>query len=85
MYTEENLADLYNEARNGLFHNGMVKGKIIINNSFDQAIIFEDITTIKINPLKLLRDIFNDFDNYLNELKIPGTLRDNFDSMYSNI
>jgi hypothetical protein len=84
-YTEANLRDLYSEARCGLFHNGMTKGKVIIRNSFEPAIRFPDFERIEISPEKLLDIIEEDFENYLNELRNPENLelRDNFDRMFS--
>jgi hypothetical protein len=85
IYSRDNLIDLYSEARCGLFHNGMTKGKVIIRNSFEPAIRFADFERIEISPEKLLDIIEEDFENYLNELRNPENmeLRDNFDRMFS--
>ena len=79
-----NLGLLYKEARCGLFHNGMVDKRIIINNSFSPSIRFEE-EDIRISPSKLLQDINNDFNTYLSELTIDHVLRENFDRMFSNL
>jgi hypothetical protein len=85
VYSRDNLIDLYSEARCGLFHNGMTKGKVIIRNSFEPAIRFPDIERIEISPERLLIVIEGDFENYLNELRNPENieLRHNFDLMFS--
>lgn len=81
---DHNLELLYKEARCGLFHNGMVEKRVIINNSFSPSIKFEE-DDIKISPSKLLRDIKNDFDAYLDELTTNPKLRGNFTRMFSNL
>ncbi|MCD0472506.1 hypothetical protein [Flavobacterium sp. JAS] len=84
-FSDGELKTLYDEARNGLFHNGMVKGKIIINYEFEESIRFQGTMDIRINPRKLFEDIENDFTNLLAELKVEGVIRNQFDQMYSNI
>src|SRR5688572_5434422 len=39
-FTDVQLRSLYKQARCGLFHNGMVEGKMIINNSFHHSVEF---------------------------------------------
>jgi len=84
MFNDFQLSDFYTEARCGLFHNGMVGGRIIINNRYNQDIEF-DGDEIRISPSKLLKDVINDFDQYLLSLANDQTSRDNFDRMYTNI
>jgi len=85
-FIQNNLRGLYVQARCGLFHNGMVSGRIIINNSFTDSILFEN-NDIKINPKRLFNIIFDDFQNYILNLRNPNEtlLRQNFDNMYSNL
>ena len=85
-YNRQDIGDLYSEARCGLFHNGMVQGRIIINNSFHNSLTFNN-GDIEISPSKYLRDIRNDFHIYIQELRnINNTqLRNNFDNMFSNL
>jgi len=78
------LEDFYSEARCGLFHNGMVRGKIIINNSFQRSI--ESVRSdIRVSPSKFLEDIKSDFESYLQELRTNQQSRNTFDGMYSNV
>ncbi|KAF2326626.1 hypothetical protein [Flavobacterium ginsenosidimutans] len=84
-FSDINLGSLYSEARCGLFHNGMVQGKIIINYTYPESINFEGTMDIKINPKKMLEDIIVDFDNFLVELKENYESRDRFNRMYSNV
>ena len=92
-YQDENVGKLYSKSRCGLFHNGMVKGGVIFNNTFENVIKFEkNGEVIKINPTVLLNDIKDDFERYINELKNINninrdennrTVRENFDRMFS--
>jgi hypothetical protein len=76
-----------------LFHNGMVMGGVIFNNTFGNSLRFEDNgETIKINPRLLLEDIRSDFEEYILELRGgsdtnlvdgPKTLRGKFDKMFT--
>jgi hypothetical protein len=83
-FQNHELEDFYSEARCGLFHNGMVRGRIIINNEFQKSIEFVE-SNIKISPSKFLKDIKEDFENYLQELRTNEESRNTFDKMYSNI
>lgn len=83
-YSNHQLTSLYSEARCGLFHNGMVKGKIIINNGYRNSLTFNG-DDIKISPRKFLKDITADFENYLNVLKDDNESRLIFNRMYTNI
>ncbi len=83
-FTNQDIGRLYSQARCGLFHDGMVKGQIIISNSYAETI---NIThnDIFINPKKLLKDISDDFENYLETLRNNDEAREKFDNMFSNI
>jgi len=83
-YSNNDLRSFYSEARCGLFHNGMVRGRIIINNSFREPIEFLN-NDIKVSPKKFLNDIIKDFEDYIIELRNNRQARDLFDQMYSNI
>ncbi|WP_437822866.1 hypothetical protein [Tenacibaculum mesophilum] len=85
-FTNNQLSSLYKEARCGLFHDGMTRSRVIINNSFQEGIQIIN-ADIKISPSKFLNDIKHDFQSYLNELKNSNNLsaRNNFDSMYTLI
>jgi len=83
--SDEQIDRLYNQGRCGLFHDGMVKGQIIIDYNFQDSIKFEDNNDIKINPKKLINDIATDFNNYIETLKIDIISRDKFDRMFSNV
>ena len=86
-FSENELNELYSEARCGLFHNGMVSGKIVIDNTFRNAIEFPNTDTININPKKLLLDIKHDFKYYILELRDSNNIdtRDKFNRMFSNV
>lgn len=83
-FSNTNITSLYNHARSGLFHLGMVREKIIINSTFDLPILFENRHNIKINPKKLLQDIKKDFKKYIESLQDISNmrLRDKFDSKF---
>ncbi len=82
-YEDHQLDELYSEARCSLFHDGMVKGKIIYNYSFQEPLEFEDYDTIKLNPKKLLEDIKADFKAFIEILRSTPESRAKFDRMYS--
>ncbi|MCH6236661.1 hypothetical protein [Cognataquiflexum rubidum] len=84
-FANNELDRFYIEARCGLFHNGMVRGQILINNIFDDSLSFPDQETIKVSPSKLLNDITADFEEFIEILKNDETARGRFDSLYSNI
>ena len=67
-------------------HNGMVNGRIIIHNQFNDSLEFNN-GDIKVSPKKFLMDIKTDFQNYIQELRDVNNTqaRDRFDNMYSNI
>lgn len=86
-FSEPNLKSLYKESRNGLFHNGMVRGKIVLDRNFYPALTFKE-DSIEINPHQLLIDIREDFNQYITDLKKVDSsqyddLRFNFERTYS--
>jgi hypothetical protein len=83
-FLQNQLNELYGEGRCGLFHNGMVRGQIVIRNSFPNSIVFEN-QRIKISPAKLLRDIKNDFENFITLLRQDQNARYNFSNLYTNL
>lgn len=85
MYLEHQLRNLYSQARCGLFHNGMVEGKIIINSAFPLSLEFVNENEIRINPKSLLKDIKVDFKNLISELRLNQESAGRFDRMYSNL
>ncbi len=82
-FEDTSLRRLYSQSRCGLFHNGMVGGDIIINNSYASSLEFEG-HDIRISPQKLLTDIKRDFKDYIADLEdITNTdLRAKFDLMF---
>jgi len=83
-FRESHLKKLYEMVRCGLFHNGMIKGGVVISDSFEYSLKFErDGAEIRINPEKLLEDVRRDFDQYIDLLKNDPESRKNFDSMFS--
>lgn len=83
-FEDGDLSRLYQQSRVGLFHDGMVRGDIIINNSFPSSIAFTN-QDIRISPEKLLIDLKHDFRNYINSLRNQDNneLRNNFNQMFS--
>ncbi len=84
-FTDNQLSRFYDEARCGLFHNGMVRGQIIINSSFEESLSFPDEETIKVSPAKFLKDIADDFDSFLRILREDDDARSRFNSHFSNL
>ena len=84
---DEVLNDFYDQVRCGLFHSGMTRHKVIINNTFDEVIDFTELGAIKINPKKFLTEINLDFDNYIQTLRVSTnqTERDKFSRMFTNL
>ena len=82
-FSNNQLSLLYKEARCGLFHDGMTRSRIILNNSFQEGILINN-GDIKISPSKFLNDIKRDFQTYLETIKNTKNQRerDNFNLMY---
>ncbi len=83
-YSNDNIGRLYQQARCGIFHNGMTRGQIIISTDFADSITFTE-EDIKINPKKFIKDLIYDFNNFIHILKTNEFARDNFNRMFSNI
>lgn len=84
-YSNYELEDLYKQARCGLFHNGMTDGKIIIGNDFPNAMDFSEHNAIKINLKILLKDIKENFNSYIKNLRNEENteIRHKFNEMFS--
>lgn len=83
-FSQNQLNELYREGRCGLFHNGMVRGQIVIRNSFPNSIEFDN-QRIKISPSKLLADIKNDFEGFILLLRQNQNAREAFSNLYTNL
>jgi len=85
--TDQILGDFYNQVRCGLFHSGMTKNKVIINNDYEITIDFSEDNAIKINPEKFLHKIQEDFHQYIHVLRNPTNIteRNKFSTMFNNL
>ncbi|WP_206755251.1 hypothetical protein [Nodosilinea sp. FACHB-13] len=96
-FKKDEIDFLYSSARCGLFHNGMIKGQIVLNCDFQDSIKIDEITHLRktkgkkekkfachINPRKMLEDIKEDFCAFVRELRDENNkiLRENFDRMF---
>ncbi|MDO8270457.1 MAG: hypothetical protein Q7U82_00860 [Gammaproteobacteria bacterium] len=91
-FSDVEMQSLYSKTRCGLFHNGMVKGGVLFNNTDLSAAleIYESGEDIRINPRLLLGVIENDFEEYLvklkstieNSNKINNIYRINFEKVF---
>lgn len=82
-FSRPQLDSFYEQARCGLFHNGMTDSMIVYKYDYEQPIDFSEPGTIKVNPKILLKDIKKDFRKYLRDLRTDPALRRNFDNMFS--
>jgi hypothetical protein len=62
------LEKFYEQARCGLFHEGMTRRLVDIDGRYKRTITLS-YKSIKINPYKFLEKIEDDFNNYIKELK----------------
>ena len=86
-YSIQERENLYKKTRCGLFHTGMVASGVLFNNGDDYpALQFGSDNTITVNPTRLLRNIEEDFEQYISELKsraIGDTKRSSFNRLFS--
>lgn len=78
-------ADFYGQVRCGLFHDGMTRDKVIIEPDYNLPIEFKT-DTIFIGPKKFFDAVYQDFINYIAELKNPANaqLRNDFEQFWDN-
>lgn len=62
------LGDFYTLVRCGLFHDGMTRNRVLIENRFDTPLSY-DGTYIRVSPNKFLDAVIEDFNRYIGELK----------------
>jgi hypothetical protein len=85
------IDELYDQMRNGLFHTGMIRAKVILSGDFDAPFRFvvhpesKDIVQIGVNPHKMLEAIENHLSQYLMRLRDPEEtqLREQFDRAWN--
>ena len=84
---EVNIEAFYDQVRNGLFHDGMTKGKVVIKTHDGIAGDFSDPDIIQIDPALLIKQIYSDFEDYIIKLNdINKTdLRENFSRSFCNV
>ena len=64
------LKKFYLLCRCGLFHCGMTRKNVLVENSYEKAIEYKkDTTEFYLNPNKFLNAVIADFSEYINELK----------------
>lgn len=87
---DDAVNELYNQMRNGLFHTGMTRGKVILSGQFPGPVqIILDraskaILRIEVNPVKMLETVEDHLSHYLMRLRNPEEkeLRENFDQAW---
>lgn len=84
-FDKHDLERFYVDARCGLFHTGMVQGKIVINYDFVESLSFPNPTEINVNPKLLLIDIKKDFKSFIERLRADKKSCEKFSRLYSNI
>lgn len=72
LLTEEQAKDLYAQVRCGLFHDGMTRKRVLIENREPEALRVDGPDFV-ISPNKLLDRIVADFDAYLADLRAPSS------------
>jgi hypothetical protein len=85
------IDELYDQMRNGLFHTGMVRGKVVLSGQFSSPVkvIVElsskTVLRIEINPHEMLDTIEDHLSHYLMRLRNPEeqTLRESFDKAWT--
>lgn len=79
---------LYKDIRCGLYHNGIVEGRIILSSKVDSSIVFDpQNATLIINPHLLVPAIKEHFRKYVERLTNPDniTLRENFERRFDYV
>ncbi len=82
VFSNSELQNIFDEARNGLFHDGMSRGSVIISNTYAKSIEFNS-DELLINPQMLIADIKQDFESYIQELYTVEESRKLFDKLFS--
>ena len=83
---EKALDEIWNEVRNGLFHTGMTRGKVILSGDFMHPFQLEwnpingDVMRIGVNPHRVLSTVEDHLSRYVTRLRDPSRveLRKNF-------
>ncbi len=65
------LNEFYDLCRCGLFHDGMTRDRVLIENRFPKALEYKD-NCIRVSPNKFLDAVSADFSHYIEELKDPA-------------
>lgn len=87
---DQAVDELYDQMRNGLFHTGIVRGKVILSGQFSDAIRVvldgpsRTALRIEVDPHRVLDRIEDHLSHYLMRLRNPDekVLRENFDKAW---
>ena len=82
--------ELYEQMRNGLFHTGMTRSKVILSGQFPDPVRFvldqqsKTVLQIQVNPHEMLNGIEDHLSHYVMRLRNPDEklLRNNFDKAW---
>lgn len=85
-YTDNEIGNIYDWLRNGLYHSALPKHDTRISRHFTCG-IEKDKAGLDINPAELIQEIRLHFDQYILRLKCPEeeVLRTNFEKMINHI
>jgi hypothetical protein len=85
------IKELYNQLRNGLFHTGITRSKVVLSGDFPYSVRFEpdptsdQVSRIQVNPHKMLREVEDHLAHYVMRLRNPDEtqLRENFNKAWN--
>lgn len=74
---------LWKEVRNGMFHSGFTEGKTLITHVENVPVSIRE-EYLRINPLELMKQVDQDFRNYISDLRndSTGNLAQNFTKLW---
>ena len=84
------IDELYDQMRNGLFHTGMIRGKVVLSGDFRDPVSMhfdpasKQVALIQVNPHKMLDGVEDHLAHYVMRLRNPEEvqLRGNFEKAW---
>lgn len=93
IYGKAKIEAILESTRHSMMHFGNIGDKTLLNYDYENAVPIAyigtktDLQKIELNPISMLKEIANDFDGYMKDLKDNSKteLRDNFEKVFNTI
>ena len=87
------IESILENTRHSMMHSGIIGDKVLLNYEYENSVPIsyigsnKELNKIELNPIFMLSEIINHFNNYINEIKNTSNinLRENFKTVFNTV